>query len=68
MSSGWRERCLVAGAIIALIGIAAAALIRSRRRQVDTSVRARQRTRAGEPIADEWGKESFPASDPPQSW
>ena len=68
MTSGSRERCVVTGAIIALIGIAIVVLVRSKRRRVDTSVRARQHTRAGEPIEDEWGKESFPASDPPQSW
>lgn len=68
MSSVSRERCLIAGAIISLIGIAAVVLARSRRRRVDPSVRARQRTSEGEPIEDEWGKESFPASDPPQSW
>lgn len=68
MSGGFGERGLVAGAIIALIGIVAVVLVRSKKRHVATSVRARQRTSEGEPIEDEWGKESFPASDPPQSW
>ena len=68
MMSGSRERCVGAGVIIALIVLVAVVLVRSKRKRVDTSVRARQHTRAGEPIEDEWGKESFPASDPPQSW
>lgn len=68
MSARSRQRCLIAGAIIALVGIAGVVLVRSKRRRVDLSLRAGQRTRAGEPIEDEWGRESFPASDPPQSW
>lgn len=67
MTRGFRERCVVAGAITAVI-VVVAVLVRSKTRRVDTSVRARQRTSEGEPIEDEWGKESFPASDPPQSW
>ena len=34
----------------------------------DTSVRAEQETPEGQPVVEEWGEESFPASDPPQSW
>lgn len=68
MSSGSRERYLLAGGIFAMIGVIAFAMVRFRRRRVDRSFRAEQRTREGAPIADEWGKESFPASDPPQSW
>lgn len=68
MSSGARRWCLIAGATIALIGIVTVVLVRSKRGTVELSARARQRTSEGEPIEDEWGRESFPASDPPQSW
>lgn len=67
MTRGSRERCVVAGTITAVI-VVVAVLVRSKKRGVDRSERARQRTPEGEPIEDEWGRESFPASDPPQSW
>ncbi len=37
-------------------------------RRGDRPDRNEQHTRSGTPVVDEWGKESFPASDPPQSW
>lgn len=39
-----------------------------RRRGIPRSERSEQETRSGEPVETEWGRESFPASDPPQSW
>ncbi len=38
------------------------------REKLPRSPRAGQRTEAGGSIVDEWMRESFPASDPPQSW
>lgn len=32
------------------------------------SLREEQHVEGGESVVEEWGKESFPASDPPQSW
>ncbi|NND01360.1 MAG: hypothetical protein HKN91_01100 [Acidimicrobiia bacterium] len=35
---------------------------------VSDSPREEQQTATGKPVVEEWGEESFPASDPPQSW
>lgn len=59
-------------ATVVLIGAALAAAWWVRRRDADglvpSSGREEQQTQSGTPIVEEWGEESFPASDPPQSW
>ena len=55
-------------AIAATLAMAAIAMEFLRRRRVERSRRSEQESPSGEPVENEWGKESFPASDPPQSW
>jgi len=51
----------VAAAIVSLI-------VKRTRRDTPVGQRQQQRTEDGTSVVDEWGEESFPASDAPQSW
>lgn len=52
------------------IMVIAALLVGRSRSQAHHHATARetQETPEGKPVVEEWGDESFPASDPPQSW
>ena len=53
---------------LATVGVAVAALMRRYRSNTPDHDRAEQTTPEGKPVVEEWGEESFPASDPQQSW
>lgn len=54
--------------IAASLVIVAFVLEMLERRHIEQSERSEQENPAGESVETEWAKESFPASDPPQSW
>lgn len=59
------------GQIVLAVAVGAAIGRWARRRviiEASDSDRARQTGPSGDPVVDVWGDDSFPASDPPQSW
>lgn len=54
--------------VLMAAGVAVVALMRRRQPNPQDHDRAEQATPEGKPVVEEWGEESFPASDPPQSW
>lgn len=61
----------VALLLLAVVGAIALTQLVMKRRSAEASsdsVRAEQEADDGTPVVQEWGEESFPASDPPQSW
>ena len=62
-----KRAAIVTGILGALAGLMA--VVRKRKRNEPLhSPRSEQATVDGTPVVEEWGVESFPASDPPQSW
>lgn len=68
---GDQVKALIRVAVAAAVGVAVWKAVASLRRGTPATRRAGradQTTGEGRPIVEEWGEESFPASDPPQSW
>lgn len=66
-----KKKRIIGAVLLIAIAAAVACFKQSKRAKpevVADSPRAEQQTASGTSVVEEWGEESFPASDPPQSW
>ncbi len=67
-------KAVYAIAVAAIVTVIAALILKRRRSEVPgesaptQEPKQEQRTEDGNSVVEEWGKESFPASDAPQAW